>query len=315
MTPLLGQEIDREKFQDKINQYKNGRYRNLTSNQLISRVQSLRLSRIKEAGWDWDFESYYADLDAIGLDIVCDRKLINNVEVEQVEDFFNSLHRAIVNTSPRTECASDLKKHMTLESLNNVFNQLKTDRRFRNSSPGGLCFDRTYLISKRLNDLGFASKQLVMTGWIIGAFEFEGYYGVEGYDIHNANVVYVDNNGEVGPYIIDPMYFDRPIPLEEYLRRTSVQGIENHFKIVPQTFHLSNYHRSKGGEEVKECSYNEAKLTISSNQIEDFLYSIDQGEGSFYYNDENGVYPQIRQDKVSSREEAISLYKKRFKSR
>lgn len=315
VTPLLGQEVDREKFRDKINQYKIGRYRNLTSNQLIKRVQSLSFSRLQDTGFSWDFQSYYENLDYVGLDIVCDRKLVNSIEVERIEDFFNSLNRAIIKTSPTIKCASDLKKTITLDSLNAIFDQLKRNRNFKNSSPGGQCFNRTYLISKTLNDLGVSSKQLVATGWIIGAFEFENYYGVEGYDIHNANIVNVMKDGKVEPYVVDPMFFDRPVPLEEYKRRTSVEGIENNYQIVTQTFHFSNYHPSKGVEEEEGCSYNEARLTIDSNQIEDLLNTLDKGKGTFYYNNEKGIYPQIRQDKASSRKEAISLYKERFKSR
>lgn len=313
MTPASAEEIDYERLKERINQYKNGMYRELIPDQIIKRVQSLNFLRVKETGWSWDFETYYAQMDKAALDIVCGRKLVSNIEVENIEDFFNSLQRAIVRTSPQVKCGSSLKDAITLDSLNTIFDQLKSDKKFRNSSPGGQCFSRTYLISKKLNDLGVASKQLIVNGWIIGAFEFEGYYGVEGYDIHNANIVNVVVNGSIIPYVVDPMFFDSPIPLNEYKQNISVDEIRNNYKVVPQTFQYMDYYPGKEISENVECSYNEASLILESNQIEDILTSVKQSDDHFYYNDERGIYPQIREDKVTSRDEAISLYRKRLK--
>lgn len=309
VNSAIPQNRDGYEFDSLMEKYRSGEYRNVIPRQTLDRIESVEFSRrSSDDPWNADIESeYYAMLGDVTLDLVCNRRQVTSLEIGNYRSFFTRLQRTVIRTSSRVECNSNLSEAISIESLNAIYEELKNDRMLRNSSPGGLCFDRTYLISKKLNDLGIASEQLIASGWIIGAFEFEGHYGVEGYDRHNANIVYVENDGNTEPYVIDPMFFDAPIPLEEYKSRISVEEIENHYQIVPQSYRMRD--------ERESCSYNEALLTISENKIHDLLDTVSESGGSYYYNNNEGIYPQIRSDMISSRNESISRYRTRFSRR
>ncbi len=212
------------------------------------------------------YTAYYESLEKLADDMICNEIAIPSIlEVESIDDLYGPLERALVKNSSVIPCNPKSQETVSMEKLDMIFNKLKSNPGFNNDHPSGHCFSRTYLISKELDDMGVKSKQLHINGWILGAYQKNNYFAPESYDVHKVNIVKVESLNGPKEYVIDPMFLDHPIELEEYKKSISLDGYPNSYSIRDQDDHYEFYRfNSTRGEEKffdkKDCSYNEYLL-------------------------------------------------------
>lgn len=257
--------------------------------------------------FDTDLKTYYANLQKQADDLYCDRgEIPTSIAVENVHDFFTLLNRSLVKYSDTIPCNQSSKDIISLDELNKMFNKIKKKKIYNNDHPNGACFSRTYLISKELDDAGFKSKQLQISGWILGAYQKGKYYGAEGYPVHKANLVKVNTSEGIKEYVIDPMYMNGPIPLDEYKNQVSIDSVKNEYRVLDQDDNEWLYSESGGKRKnlakQESCSYN-AFLLEREKAI------VKEPASEFYYEKR---HQKIAEDKYSSRSEAVLATKSRL---
>lgn len=247
-----------------------------------------------------NFKKYYTNLQQQADHLYCESAEVpTSIAVEYVSDFFKSLNVSLVKYSDTIPCNQSAKDVMSLDELNEISNKLENNNDYNNDHPNGACFSRTYLISKELNDLGFKSKQLQIAGWILGSYQKGKYYGVEGYPIHKANLVKVNTPEGIKEYVIDPMYLDAPIPLDEYKNQISNKNVKNEYRVLDQDDNESLYTEESGIRKnlakQESCSYNAYLLQREKDLVK-------QPASEFYYKDR---HKKISENKYLSRSEAL----------
>ena len=288
----------------------------LIPEQMYLKIKNMKFQKYifptKDNGWTVDYGDYYEKIQADLDSFICENKLPEVIEIAEVADFFNALRRSSIKFSDTIPCNQNSKDSISISDLNEVFNKLRNKKIFNNDHPNGLCFSRTYLISKELDGLGFKSKQLQIEGWVLGAFkrttEKGDYFGAEGYPIHKTNLITVETESGLVDYVIDPMYFDRPIPLTEYKALISIPSIKNHYSILPQDDNESLYRGPYFSREkiinYKNCTYNKFLLDEETAKVK---LPADE----FFYREK---YKKIERDKFQSREKALEDAKNRIEN-
>ena len=134
----------------------------------------------------------------------------------------------------------------------------------------------------------------------MAAYQKGNYFGVEGYDVHKANLVKVQTPKGEMDYVVDPMYLDAPMELNQY-KNYVTHKTKNLFSIRDQDDHHMYYTRTIDGDkkiiEKVGCSYNE------------LLYDKDLDllkNGSFDYKKQ---HERILEKKFLSRDEALKSAK------
>lgn len=274
------------------------------SRDLYKKIQEIKFEKYVDpeakSAFSWDYKKYYTNLQKQADYLYCDgTEVPTSIAVDTVSDFFSSLNRSLVKYAEQIPCKESTKDVMTLDELEKVFSKLKKKNIYNNDHPNGACFSRTYLISKELDDAGFKSKQLQIAGWILGSYQKGKYYGVEGYPVHKANLVKVNTPGGVKEYVIDPMYLDRPISLDEYKKQISIKSVKNEYRVLDQDDNELLYTESGGVRKnlakQESCSYN-AHLLERERQI------VKEPASEFYY---KVRHQKIAEYKYSSRSEAV----------
>lgn len=273
------------------------------------KIKSMKFEKYRPdgptGGFFIDLNEYYSGMQLTADQIMCTGKIPEVLEVDDVSDFFNAIKRSFVKFSETVPCNQNSKSVVSLAELNKVFDQLKEKEIYNNDHPNGMCFSRTYLISKELDDLGIKSQQLQISGWIMAAYKKGMYYGTEGYPIHKANLVTVDTGEGEEIYVVDPMYFDRPISLEQYKKIVSIPSIKNQYLVLSQDDNEALYKSNLSREKIvgyKSCTYNKYILEEEKSKV---MLPADE----FYYTERHKM---LEADKFKSREEAIAAAKKKI---
>lgn len=128
------------------------------------------------------------------------------------------------------------KKKTSMQELNTISENLWKNRLFRNENPSGYCRGRAFLISKILDDSGIKSKMITMKGNILATYKKKSGFQVAPYLEHYANIVEVEENGKIVEFVIDPMFTEKPITLEEYIELVKFPSMPISYEIKHQTY-------------------------------------------------------------------------------
>ncbi len=128
-------------------------------------------------------------------------------------------------------------KILSVDDLKEIESAIWENPLLKNEFPSAYCRGRAYLTSKILDDLGYKSKMLNMKGNIFGAYKVKAGYKVATYLEHFVNIVEVKKNDKITEYVLDPMFTDGPLPLQEYIKLTSIPVYETpSYNIKHQTY-------------------------------------------------------------------------------
>ena len=81
------------------------------------------------------------------------------------------------------------------------------DKRFRNLNPNG---------EYELDRMGFKSEKIILTGGVNAPLKRPDGYSVYTYPAHTANVVTIKDQSGEKQYVLDPMFTEDLVPVEEY---------------------------------------------------------------------------------------------------
>jgi len=283
-----------EEFQQRLEDYKG-----FVQPEVYQTLKKVKLKKKKPSnefspGFSQELKSYYKQLDDTADQIICKNTRSPVLDVESPRDFLNALDKALFKNAVRTPCNPKGKEEVPLNELNKIFEELKKNPMLNNGHPNGECFNRAYLISQKLDQLGYKSKQLMTNGWVVAAYQTKKGFKAEGYDVHINNLVKVKTPEGVKEYIVDPMYFDRPVPLETYKSLVSIQDVKNQYTELSQSYFEAP---TKSSKKSDSCEYNQYLLekakAASSNP-----------PNSFYYNNDRPAF--------KTREAAVLEQKKKF---
>ncbi len=112
------------------------------------------------------------------------------------------------------------KSYLTMKDWKKIKKNIWSDKKFRNSNPNGECNARATLLSVKLDQLGYKSEKILLKGNKIAAsFKTKNGYVVYPYTTHTANVISLMNDkGTISRYVLDPMFTDDLVSIEDYLK-------------------------------------------------------------------------------------------------
>ncbi|WP_413288218.1 protein-glutamine glutaminase family protein [Bdellovibrio sp. HCB337] len=135
-----------------------------------------------------------------------------------------------------------------------------SNAKFRNSNPNGECNARATALSFYLDKMGYKSEKIFIQGMIDVPLKLSTGYVIYPYRAHTANVVTITNDdGHQSKFILDPMFADNLVPLDEYLENLKCPNRPKlDFVIQPQTSEPAwdNITQVKSS----ECGYRKAVL-------------------------------------------------------
>lgn len=157
-------------------------------------------------------------------DMTCvleDLKLGSDITKYHLDIISEMLNRYEYHESGYIPCKAT-KSNLSGADLDQIKNTLWKNPLFVNEYPSGYCRGRSLLISKELDNLGFKSKMIEIRGTIFATYKIKQGYKSQPYLEHFANVVEVQGK----QYVLDPMFTDGPVPLDEYIKHVTVRPYE-----------------------------------------------------------------------------------------
>ncbi|MFY7993081.1 MAG: protein-glutamine glutaminase family protein [Bacteriovoracaceae bacterium] len=222
--------------------------------------------------------------------ILCLSDKYNHVSVTELQSILLKMTDYLAKNSKRLSCRHK-KEFISKSELNQTYSKLLNNNLYKNDFPNGNCFDRAYLISKDFDDLGFKSEQLLINDHSVAAFKTSSGYIAESYPVHIANVITVKDAHEMKKYVIDPMYFDQPVTIEEYKRVVFINPESKNYSIERQDYNYNN--------DIKEeCSFSEFRLEEARQNI--LASQENKPKGRLF-------------STYTNAEDAISNFRKKFK--
>lgn len=191
--------------------------------------------------------------------ISCIQNSYEFVSITEMQTILARVSKHIAQTSKRIPC-HDKNKEASKDELNKIYALLLKNNLYKNDFPGGNCFDRAYLISRELDAKGLQSEQLLINDYVVAAFETSSGYSAESYPVHVANVLTVKEGEALIKYVIDPMYFDQPVPLDEYKKTVLINSNSKFYSLERQDYNSSE------GKQI-DCSYSEFRLEEARQNI------------------------------------------------
>lgn len=191
--------------------------------------------------------------------ISCIQNSYSSVSLTEMQSILGQVTKHVARTSKKIPCNNKTAK-ITKDDLNKIHTHLLSNNLYKNDFPGGNCFDRAYLLSKELNDKGIDSEQLLINDYVVAAYETSSGYSAESYPVHIANVVTVKEGSDLNKYVIDPMYFDRPVTLEEYKRIVFFNPKSKYYSFQRQDYNAAE-------DRQHDCSYSEFRLEEARQNI------------------------------------------------
>ena len=227
------------------------------------------------------------DMKCMLVDLVPDK----NISVYHLDIISEMLNRYEYHESGYTPCEAT-KDVLNSKELSKIKSALWSDSILKNEYPSGHCRGRAFLTSKKLDDLGFKSKILTLKGNIFATYKTGTGFRSASYLDHVVNVVKVKENNQTTEYVLDPMFTEEPIPLEQYLEMTSlpIYGVNKHeFK------HQSYADKLAPPLQDEVCQYNINLLNDYETTIRESLkkpISLNQGPSKIYVNHEEAKKDQ-----------------------
>lgn len=127
-------------------------------------------------------------------------------------------------------CYPKLRPSVSLSELKELYEIFRGDPHIRHAAGGGACHLRAEALAYRLAERGFAARTLrIQQSPTLIALDRDrdgklsgGYYDYQGY--HTVVEITVRENGTERPYVLDPQFFNQPLPRREYFLRTTGQS-------------------------------------------------------------------------------------------
>ncbi|MFN8790745.1 MAG: protein-glutamine glutaminase family protein [Bdellovibrionales bacterium] len=189
---------------------------------------------------------------------------------EQAHDIFMQLQHVFKQMDLQegeTPCEAE-KATIPRQDWAQIKRRLWSNPQFRNSNPNSECYARATLISRELDQLGFKSEKLHISGSRIAApLRGPRGYVVYPYANHIANVVtLLDQDGVERKYVVDPMFTDDIMPIEEYVGSLSCRNSPMlDYEILSQTAEPQWIGESE--EESDACAYSNVVLKGSEKLL------------------------------------------------
>jgi hypothetical protein len=219
-----------------------------------------------------------------------------DLTIAEFQKVILSIASFVRNNAEQIPCAGN-KQVMTRNEASELYSELLKNSLFNNSNPNGNCFDRAYLISKNIDVQGFKSQQIYIEGYIGATYRVGDGFSTESYPVHIANVVKIqDEKGNIQEYVFDPMYFDTPLRLEDYLIAVNIGDSPLTVKKLSQSFIPEGYDVYSKKDDRKNCHYNTFSLEDSLSVIK-LAQSID-----------NSLTGEVHKDRKSS----VSAFKNKY---
>jgi len=159
---------------------------------------------------------------------------------EQAHDLFMKLHHVFKQMDLQegeTPCEAE-KSTIPRKEWAQLKKRLWSNPKYRNSNPNSECSARATLLSRELDQLGFKSEKVNISGARIAApLRGPQGYVVYPYFRHIANVVTIlDYDGVERKYVVDPMFTEDLMPIEAYIESLSCPNLPIlDYEILPQT--------------------------------------------------------------------------------
>lgn len=193
-----------------------------------------------------------------------------------LEEISEMLERYEYNESGYIPCKADLEI-LTTKDLKNITAKLWKNKLLRNEFPSGYCRGRAFLTSKILDDMGLKSKNFKIKrgNTILATYKTKDGFKLETYLEHFANVVVVRESGIDVEYVIDPMFTEGPVRLDEYMKSVTFPGIPLEYEIKHQSY--ADKLSPPLTDEV--CRYNVKLLKDYENSIQESLANPPPSKG------------------------------------
>jgi hypothetical protein len=156
---------------------------------------------------------------------------------QHLEVISEMLDRYEYHESGYTPCRA---KHevLTKKDLKNITEKLWKNLLLRNEFPSAYCRGRAFITSKILDDMGLKSKNLIIKKGqtILATYKTKDGFKLASYLEHFANIITVRENGVDVEYVIDPMFAEEPIKLDEYIKSATFPGVPLEYEIKHQSY-------------------------------------------------------------------------------
>lgn len=154
-----------------------------------------------------------------------------------LEEISEMLERYEYHESGYIPCKAE-HEFLTSKDLKNITDKLWGNEILRNEFPSGYCRGRAFLTSKILDDIGFKSKMLTIKRGktILTTYKTKDGFKLKAYLEHFANIVVVRENGIDVKYVIDPMFTEGPMKLDEYMKSVTFPREPLEYEIKHQSY-------------------------------------------------------------------------------
>ena len=177
-----------------------------------------------------------------------------------------------------------------------------SDKRFRNINPNAECNARATLLSYELDRMGFKSEKIILSGGVHAPLKRPDGYSVYEYPAHTANVVTIKDAGSEKKFVLDPMFTEDLVPVEEYTKMLACPGgpIPMH-SVSAQTSEPAWKKTTKTKKDA--CVYHETFLESSRKLVEvNERVESKMGSGGMYGVMMNEQKPVLAADRASALE-------------
>ena len=185
-----------------------------------------------------------------------------------LEQISEMLERYEYHDSGYISCKAD-HEFLTNKDLKNIKDKLWENELLRNEIPSEYCRGRSFLTSKILDDMGFKSKILSIKRGktILATYKTKDGFKLDAYLEHFANIVVVRENGKDVEYVIDPMFTEGPVQLDEYIKSATFPGEKLEYDFRHQSY--ADKLVPPLSDEI--CKYNVKLLKDYENSIQESL--------------------------------------------